>query len=89
MSKPVKGSNSQQTEKAHLLAVWKATGKMPPDLAKWMDRPVEVMYLWEWLCELTFPMTFTELRDWQIVRKRELTQIEIEALVKLDRVRAT
>jgi hypothetical protein len=86
--KPVQGSTTGKSEKQHLLDVWKATGRMPDGLAKWVDKPQEVMYLWNWLCEMAFPLSFSELEAWMRVTGRSLTKVEITAIAELDRVRA-
>lgn len=61
---------------------------MPPDLEIVMDVPTTLMYLWEWLCEHTYPMSFVELESWQRLTGRKLDLWEIRAMVELDKVRS-
>lgn len=84
----MEGSESGQSKKSHLLKVWNQTGRMPTELQKVMDPPQEVMYLWEWLGDLVYPLSFVELKAWQELTARQLSAWEVRAMVELDKVRA-
>lgn len=61
---------------------------MPQQLEKVIPRPKELMYLWEWLCEHTYPLSFVELESWQRTTGRSLSLWEVRALIELDKVRS-
>lgn len=61
---------------------------MPEDLEKVMNKPVELMYLWEWLNEHVYPISFVELESWQRLTGRSLSMWEVKAIIELDKVRS-
>lgn len=83
---PVDGGHTQQTRREQLRAVWKTTGIKPPELD--IAPPEEVLYLWQWLRNFVYPLTYVELEAWSRLRGVQLANYEIEALMKLDRARA-
>ena len=87
LSKPVEGGMTKQTKMEHLNIVWKQSGNKPQELADVPEPPPELLYLWDWLGELTYPMSFAELEAWGRLTGHTLCRWEVEALVKLDRVR--
>lgn len=50
--------------------------------------PKEFKYLWDWLCELTYPLSFTELESWQRLTGRELSMWQVRVMTELDKVRS-
>ena len=84
----MEGGQSTLSQKSHLAKVWQQTGKMPPQLEKVIPRPKELVYLWDWLCEQVYPLSFTELEAWQRVTGRRLYLWEVRALIELDKVRS-
>ena len=83
----MEGGLTKQTKMEHLTIVWKQSGKKPQELADIPEPPRELMYLWKWLGDLSYPMSFAELEAWGRLTGHELRRWEVEALVKLDRVR--
>lgn len=61
---------------------------MPDELEEVMSPPRELMYLWEWLRDHMYPLSFTELVAWQGLTGRHLSRWEVSALVLLDKVRS-
>lgn len=84
----MEGGNGTTSQKQHLLMVWKQTKKMPPGLEKVVNKPEEFSYLWDWLCELVYPLSFTELEAWQRLTGRSLSLWEVRAIIELDKVRS-
>ena len=88
MSKPLEGGASTLSKKAHLLKVWEQTGRMPGELGKVYPVPESLFYLWEWLSDQVYPLSYVELEAWQRLTKRKLSLWEIRALIELDKVRS-
>lgn len=82
------GSESGLSKKAHLYMVWKQTGRMPDELGKVIPVPEEMMYLWDWLNELQYPLSFMELEAWQRSTQRKLEGWEVRVMQELDKVRS-
>lgn len=61
---------------------------MPPELGKVLPRPRDLIYLWDWLSDLMYPLSYTELAAWQQVRGIQLSRWEVQALSELDKVRS-
>lgn len=61
---------------------------MPQELESVFPRPKELMYLWEWLCEQVYPLSFAELESWQRLTGRRLSLWEVRVLIELDKVRS-
>lgn len=76
------------SKKSHLIKVWTQTGRKPVELEKVIPRPTSLFYLWEWLCEQVYPLSFTELESWQRLTGRSLSMWEVKALIELDKVRS-
>lgn len=85
LSKPVEGGTQSKME--HLRAVWKQTGVKPTEL-ELPEVPREMLYLWKWLCDLIYPMSFSELKAWGELTGRKLSRWEVEVLIRLDTVRS-
>ena len=58
------------------------------ELEKVIPRPKELFYLWDWLSEQVYPLSFTELEAWQRLTGRRLALWEVRALIELDKVRS-
>lgn len=70
------------------MMVWKQTGRKPSELEKVVPGPTELRYLWDWLCEQVYPLSFAELEAWQRLTGRRLERWEIRAMIELDKVRS-
>ena len=80
-------SGSKISTRAHLEQVWKSTGKKPQQLKDLPEPPRELIYLWEWYCEMAVgdsSLTFTEIRSWSELHGIALTINEVSLLRKLD-----
>lgn len=83
------------TRRQHLEIAWKATGRIPQELADEPDFPTEVMYIWEWFDELNQarqsngfslnPLSYAEIMSWNSLGKINISPWEVKALKLLDR----
>lgn len=76
------------SKKQHLLKVWKQTGRKPKELDEVLPPPTDLIYLWDWLGNFTYPLSFTELEAWTRLTGRSLARWQIQAMAELDKVRA-
>ena len=70
------------------MKVWSQTGRMPEELGKVIPTPQELYYLWVWLSEQVYPLSYVELEAWQRVTGRNLALWEVRAMIELDKVRS-
>ena len=94
LAKPLPDGGSQRL---HLEAVYRATGKMPATLAEIPPMPDELAYLWHWFLDLDAargsngfgisPLSYVEIKAWSDLTRNTLAPWEIEAIKRLDAVR--
>jgi hypothetical protein len=87
LSKPVEGGGTQ-SQIEHLRAVWKQTGRKPLELDKIPEPPRDLVYLWNWLNDLIYPMSYSEVIAWGTLTGRKLAKWEVAVMMRLDRVRS-
>lgn len=82
---------AKTTRAKHFGQIEKATGKVIPELAASRAWNGALGYLWQWYVELSSeqPLTYTELASWSTLTKRELTSLEVDVLMKLERLNRT
>ena len=88
LSKPVEGGHTTQSKMEQLRAVWKQTKVKPPELEAIPEPPRDLLYLWEWLGDQMYPLSYAELTAWQGLTRRRLARWEVEVMMRLDRVRS-
>lgn len=88
MSLPLPGSTSGTSEKDHLLAVAKQTGKLPAKLAEQPKCPEAFAHLWQWFLEIqtSESLTFAEIEAWSRLTHRRITGQEAAILRRLDSI---
>lgn len=70
------------------MKVWKQTGRKPKELEEVVPPPKDFKYLWDWLCDLPYPLSYTELEAWMRLTGRSLSRWQIQILAELDKVRS-
>lgn len=73
--------------------MYNQTGKLPEQL-KPIDVPEEILYIWEWFCELSNnrrtgfsgiePITYQDILAWVTLTRIPITPWEVDTLLKID-----
>lgn len=84
----MEGSPTGLTKKRHLMMVWKQTGRKPKELEDVVPPPEQFRYLWDWLCELPYPLSYTELEACNRMKGRRLARWQVHVMSELDKVRS-
>lgn len=61
---------------------------MPTELEEVIPPPKELKYLWDWVCDHTYPLSFMELEAWSRLTGKKLQRWQIQVMVELDKVRS-
>jgi hypothetical protein len=70
-----------------------------PEQLKPLDAPYEILYLWQWFCELSnsrqyseigaMPLSYSEIKAWAELTHSEPTAWEVDCLKQIDRIYMT
>ena len=83
---PIKGSKGGLTQRKNLEQVAKATKKRPSQLDQRVPEPLK--HLWKWYdkeLKWSSPLSYLELEAWSRLTRREVTAVEVDVLMNLDK----